>query len=68
MEKHEIPKFMVPGDHIAFNYNGKERLGTVERVCKTFVTIKHDKPDSYDNKIYSSYSFKRIPRRIRFLA
>jgi len=62
------PANVLVDDRIEFDYNGKTRKGKVERVAKTFITVKHDKPADYKNKIYSTYQFKRITSRIRNLA
>jgi hypothetical protein len=61
------PKNVLVDDRIEFEYNGKVRTGTVERVGKTFMTVKHDNPSSFKNKTYSTYQFKRISSRIRQL-
>ena len=58
------PKNVLVDDRVEFEYNGKVRTGKVERVGKTFMTVKHDDPSNFKNKIYSTYQFKRISSRI----
>lgn len=62
------PRTVKMNDHVQFTYNGKTRIGTVERVGKTFLTLKHDSPANFGNKTYSSYQFKRISSRISQVA
>ena len=62
------PANVLVDDRIEFDYNGTTRKGKVERVGKTFMTVKHDNPADYKNKTYSTYQFKRITSRIRHLA
>lgn len=62
------PRHMMVDNRVEFEYNGKVRTGTVERVGKTFVTVKHDSPAKFNNKIYSTYQFKRISSKIRQLS
>ena len=52
-------------DRVQFEYNGTVRSGTVERVGKTFMTVEHDDPAKFKNKIYSTYQFKRISSKIQ---
>jgi hypothetical protein len=59
------PANVLIDDHIEFEYNGKTRLGKVERVGKTFLTVKHDRPADFNNKVYSTYQFKRISSKIK---
>jgi len=61
------PKNVLVDDRVEFEYNGKVRTGKVERVGKTFMTVKHDSPANFKNKTYSTYQFKRISSRIRQL-
>jgi hypothetical protein len=58
------PSHVIVDNRIEFEYNGKVRSGKVERVGKTFLTIKHDDPASFNNKVYSTYQFKRISSKI----
>ena len=59
------PRNVLCGDHVEFDYNGKVRQGTVERVGKTFMTVKHDRPELYGNKVYSTYKFLRLGSQIK---
>ena len=61
------PRNVLIDDRVEFEYNGKTRKGKVERVGRTFMTVKHDNPAEYKNKIYSTYQFKRISSRIRHI-
>lgn len=58
------PKNILVNARIQFEYNGKNRSGTVERVGNTFVTLKHDDPNQFKNKTYSTYQFRRIASKI----
>jgi len=48
------------GKRIKFKYNGKVRYGMIERVSRSFFTLKHDKPEDFGGKVYSNYSLNRI--------
>jgi hypothetical protein len=65
MEVLDNPRSVERGNYVEFEYNGKTRKGTVERVGKTFVTIKHDYARLYGGKLYSTYKFVRLGSRIR---
>lgn len=54
------PRNVLCGDRVSFLYNGKLREGTVEIVGPKFMKIKHDYPEHFNGKIYSSYSFRRL--------
>lgn len=61
------PRNVARGEHVQFEYNGKTREGVVERVGRTFMTVKHDRPELFDNKVYSTYNFIRLGSRIRLV-
>jgi len=61
----ENPRNVVVDDRVEFEYNGTLRAGTVERVGKTFMTVKHDNPSQFKNKIYSTYQYNRITSKIK---
>ena len=59
------PRNLKENQKVAFEYNSKRRVGTVERVMNGSVTIKHYDPSMYDGKEYSTYMFHRINGTIR---
>lgn len=67
MQGLDNPRNVSNGDRVEFEYNGRTRSGTVERVGKTFLTLKHDKPEMFDGKDYSTYKFIRLGSRIRLV-
>lgn len=54
------PRNALLGDHVSFLYNNKQRKGVVEVVGNKFMKIKHDHPEHFNGKVYSSYSFRRL--------
>ncbi len=58
------PRTLQPNQKVSFDYNSKRRVGTVERVMNGAVTIKHEDPKDYKDKVYSTYMFHRINGRI----
>lgn len=55
------------GNKVSFLYNNKQRVGQVVAVDSRVFTLEHDKPELYDNKKYSSYSFEKLGSRISLL-
>ena len=58
------PRQLKENQKVSFDYNSKRRVGTVERVMNGAVTIKHENPKDYKDKVYSTYMFHRINGRI----
>ena len=65
METLANPRLARRGQTVEFDYNDMLRRGTVERVGRTFITIRHDEPKFYSNKLYSTYNFIRLQSNIR---
>jgi hypothetical protein len=59
------PRNLKENQKVTFEYNSKLRVGTVERVMNGSVTIKHENPSEYNDKVYSTYMFHRINGRIK---
>ena len=59
------PRNLKENQKVTFEYNSKLRFGTVERVMNGSVTIKHENPSEYNDKVYSTYMFHRINGRIK---
>ena len=59
------PRNLKENQKVTFEYNSKLRGGTVERVMNGSVTIKHENPSEYNDKVYSTYMFHRINGRIK---
>ena len=50
------------GELAMFVYHDKLRMGKVEKVGKTFVTLEFDEEDPKDRTKFKSFSFNKIKR------
>ena len=36
------PRSLSVGSKVCFHYNGKQRIGTIVKITKTYLTLKHE--------------------------